>query len=205
MRAGWPSTRSARPAYHGAPPSRGSPPSTTSRARCPITASGRIDAEGYSPPDDRHDEPERECNGEARERGADAAVRRGQPGEKARPEPEILRLRGPLVQGEAHEPGRDHPRPHRRAAEDVVAFVVAAGDEPVREQYAEQRNEERAEQEQELLIPRQVDAERDRRRHDGDSDDQYTLRRTREEVLQRDRGRVDVRERLVRLVDRQRE
>ena len=86
------------------------------------------------------------------------------------------------------------------------ARVVAPGDEPVGEQHAEERHEERAEQQQELLVAREVDAERDRRSR---APRRSTISRRCDargsEVLQRHRGRVDVRERLVGLVDRQRE
>ena len=82
---------------------------------------------------------------------------------------------------------------------------MAARHEPVREQDAEQRDEERPEEQEELLVLRQVDAERDPRCEHRDPDDQQPLRRAREEVLHRDRSRVDVREGFVRLVHRQRE
>src|SRR5262249_35806886 len=43
MTASSPTSLSARPAYHGAPPGRGGSPATMSRERCPITPSGRTD------------------------------------------------------------------------------------------------------------------------------------------------------------------
>ena len=82
---------------------------------------------------------------------------------------------------------------------------MAAVQQPVGEQNAEERHEEGAEQEQELLVLGQVDHERDPGCQRGDADDQCPLRRARHDVLDRDGGRVDVRERLVGLVHRERE
>ena len=53
---------------------------------------------------------EHERDGEARQRRADLRVRRVQPREEVRPEAEILRLREPLVDGEAGEPRRRSSR-----------------------------------------------------------------------------------------------
>src|SRR5581483_5037677 len=167
-------------AYQGPPPMRGGVPATVSRERCPITPSGRTAGK-------RNRERKRERHAEARQRRADSAVRRMQIGEEARPEAEPARLRDPLVEAEPAEPGGDHPRAPGRAAEDVGFGVVAAGDEPVGEQDAEERYEERSEQKQELLVLREVDPERDRRRRDGDEDDEQPLRHARDEVLQRHR------------------
>ncbi len=75
----------------------------------------------------------------------------------------------------------------------------------MREQHAEQRHEERPEQEEEVLVAPQVERERPDRRGDGDERDERPLRHTGGEILERDRGRVDVRERLVGLVDGDRE
>src|SRR5581483_869596 len=147
-----PSVRSARPAYHGAPPMRGAALGTTSRERCPITPSGRTAGK-------RNREAEHERDRKARQRRADAAVGRMQVGKEVRPEPEAARLRKPLVQAEAHEPRSDHPRPPCRPVEDVALRVMPPRDEPVGEQHAEERHEERPEQEQELLVLREVDAE----------------------------------------------
>ena len=110
-----------------------------SRERCPITPSGRTAGK-------RNHEREPEGHGEARQRRADAAVRRMQVPEEARPETEAARLCDPLVQAEADEPRRDHSRPPRRAAEDVGLVVMPAGDEPVGKQHAEERHEERTEE-----------------------------------------------------------
>ena len=76
-----------------------------------------------------------------------------------RPEAEPLGLGDPLVEGEADEPRHDHPGPPRGTGEDVLPRVVASRGEPVGEQDAEERDEERAEQQEELLVARQVDAE----------------------------------------------
>ena len=51
------------------------------------------------------------------------------------------------------------PGPDGRPLEDVRARVVRAGEQPVREQHAEQRNEDRAEQQQEALVAAHVDRE----------------------------------------------
>ena len=95
--------------------------------------------------------------------GSDAPMprlRRVEPREEVRPEAEILRLREPLVDGEAGEPGDDHPRPERGRAEDVVGLVVRAVQQPVGEQHAEQRHEEGAQEQEELLVVGEVEHER---------------------------------------------
>src|SRR5258708_6588911 len=147
-----PSARRARPAYQGPPPIRGAAPATVSRERCPITPSCRTAGK-------RNRGGQHERDGEARERCADAAVGRMELREQPRPEAEPLCLRDPLVEAEAADPRQDHPGPPDRSAEDVVAVVVTARDEPVGEQHAEERHEERAEQEEKLLVLREVDAE----------------------------------------------
>ena len=75
----------------------------------------------------------------------------------------------------------------------------------MRHEHAEQRHEHRSQQEQELLVAAHVNCQRAGRGRDGCSDDQRALRDAREEILGRDRRRVHVRERLVCLVDGQRE
>ena len=72
-------------------------------------------------------------------------------------------------------------------------------------EHSEERDEDRAEQQQEALVRRQLDGQgaedADRRGHR----DEQSNRELGEEVLQRDRRGVGVRERVVRLADRQRE
>ena len=104
--------------------------------------------------------------------------------------------RKPLVEAEAREPRDDLSRADLRRAEGV-----AVPDEPLPEKHPEERDEERAEQIEEVLVVDEVDDERARRRHRGDDQDQQPLRDARQRVLQRDGGRVDVCERLLRLVD----
>ena len=70
----------------------------------------------------------------------------------------------------------------------------------MRDEHAEQRHEDRAEQEQEALVAAHVDRERADGRGGGSSDDEHALRDPWEEILGRDRRRVHVRKRLVRLV-----
>ena len=82
---------------------------------------------------------------------------------------------------------------------------MAAREQPICEEHREQRHEERAEQIQEVLVVAEVDDQRADRRHQGEAADQQALRELRQEVLQADRARVDVGERLVALVHRQRE
>ena len=75
----------------------------------------------------------------------------------------------------------------------------------MREQDSEQRDEERAEQKEEVLVAAQVEGERADRRGDRDEHDERALRNAGDEVLERDRARVDVGEGLVGLVDGDRE
>ena len=99
-----PSARSARPRTTGRRRSAARAPATMSRERCPITPSGRIDAgKPYA----------RDARTRARtRRRSSAATRRCRRcggwrlREAARPEAEPLRLRDPLVEREADEPGR---------------------------------------------------------------------------------------------------
>ena len=137
--------------------------------------------------------------------GSDARsrLRRIEPRQEVRPEAEILRLREPLVDREAGEPRGDHPGPEGRRPEDVVGVVVRAVQQPVREQHAEQRHEEGAEEQEELLVVGEVEHERAERSDHGRADNEPPLGRVWAHVLRGDRGRVDVRERLVGLVDRQ--
>src|SRR5947207_1501049 len=78
-----PNAAYARAACHGPPPMRGAEPATTSRERCPTTASIP------TPPDHADEGGEREREGEARHRRADLRVQRVQPIEEACPETEI--------------------------------------------------------------------------------------------------------------------
>ena len=106
----------------------------------------------------------------------------------------------PLVEGETGQPGADERRPHRRCAEDVVAPVVRTAPQPVGEQHAEEGDEERAEQVEEPSVLHEVDHEHACSGERCDRDDQEPLRGAREEILKRHRGRVHIRERLLRLV-----
>ena len=113
--------------------------------------------------------------------------------------------REPLVEGEAGGPGRELLGAHRRPREEVALAVVSPGKQPVGEQDAEERDEDRAEQEQEGLVGAQVDHDRADGRGRRDGNDQEPLREPRQHVLDRHGGRVDVREGLVRFVHRQRQ
>ena len=79
------------------------------------------------------------------------------------------------IEAEADEPGEDHLRPERRAAEDLLAGVVPALEQPVGDQDAEQRDEERAEQEEEGGELGQVEDERAGGRDGRAPDDQEPL------------------------------
>ena len=107
----------------------------------------------------------------------------------------------PLVEGEADEPGGEQHRAEGRRPEDVLLGVVGAAHEPVAEEHAEERDEERAEEQQERLVRGEVDHQRAERGHGRDGRDEQPLRDAGRGVLQRDAGRVDVREGLVGLVD----
>ena len=75
----------------------------------------------------------------------------------------------------------------------------------MRRQDAQQRDEDRAQEQQEPLVAAHVDREGAERRDRRRRRDQRALRNAREQVLRRDRARVDVREGLVRLVHGERE
>jgi hypothetical protein len=122
-----------------------------------------------------------------------------------RPEAEVGRLVEPFVDEEPDQPRGDAARSQCGPVEDVLARVVQAAQQPVGDEHAEQRDEDSPEQEQEALVAAHVDRERCTRRDHRCADDQQALRHARNEVLRRDGRRVDVGERLVRLVDGQRE
>ena len=92
-----------------------------------------------------------------------------------------------------------------RPLEDLRPACSGARRQPVREQHAEKRHEVRAEQQKELLVLREVDAERDRGRERRRPRRSATAAMRAARILQRHRRRIDVRERFVGLVDRQRE
>src|SRR5207302_8527986 len=149
------SARSARPAYQGPPPMREPRPSRTSRARGPITASGRTTRKRKR---DREDEGE----AEARQGAADRSLSRvrvvDEVDPRGRPD-----WRKPLVEAEAREPRDDLSRADLRRAEGV-----AVPDEPLREEHAEERDGERAEPIEEVVVGDEADCERGRRPHHGD-------------------------------------
>ena len=94
--------------------------------------------------------------------------------------------------------------PGRHAGAPKMSWYVAARvHEPVREEHAEEWHEERAEQEQEALIGAQLDRQRAERADRGRERDEQADRQLWEEVLQRDRRRVGVREGVVGLGDRE--
>ena len=112
----------------------------------------------------------------------------------------------PLVEAEAGDPGDDRREADLGPGEHVLASVVAPGEQPVGEQHPEERHEERPEQEQERLVVPQVDEQRpDRVATPAVPAIKRSLRHLRQQILQRDGARVDVRERLVALVHGQRE
>ena len=113
--------------------------------------------------------------------------------------------RQPLVEAEAHDPGCEPLEPDGGAVEDVLAVVVRAAQQPVGEEDPEERNEDRAEEQQEVLVVPQVDHHRAGRGDRADEDDQQPLREPRQQVLERHGRRIDVREGLVRFVDGERE
>src|SRR5437879_7159337 len=141
------SARSARPAYQGPPPMREPRPSRTSRARGPITASGRTTGK-------RKRQGQRGGAGKAGEGAADRALpwvgvvdEMNPPGRPDRGEP--------LVETKAREPGDDLGGSHLRGAEGV-----AVARDPLCEQDAEERHEERAEQVEEGMVMDEIDHER---------------------------------------------
>src|SRR5881394_4400210 len=119
-------------------------PSTTSRDRGPITASGRTTRKRKA---ERQDEGE----GEARQRAADGSPARVGVVDELDPRARTDR-REPLVEAEAGEPRRDLSRAEARSGEGV-----ALARDPLREQHAEQRHEERAQQVEEALVVDEID------------------------------------------------
>ena len=111
----------------------------------------------------------------------------------------------PLVESEPGDPRSEETRAPRGRLEHVLGRVVRSRGQPVGEQDREERDEHGAEEEQEALVAREVEDERARRRDRDDGDHEQRLRRARHGVLQRDRSRVRVRERLVGLRHEQRE
>ncbi len=74
--------------------------------------------------------------------------------------PRRARRMEPLVDGESGHPGDDLRWSEGRRREEVRARVAPSSREPVSEQHAEERDERRAEQEQERLVLPDVDGER---------------------------------------------
>ena len=111
--------------------------------------------------------------------------------------------REPLVEREAGRPRAEQRPAHARPLEDVALGVVRAARQPVGEQHGEERHEDRAEQVEEGQVVAEVDHDRAGGGGRRDERDQQPLRGWREQVLQRDRRRVDVGEGLVALVDGQ--
>ena len=95
----------------------------------------------------------------------------------------------PLEERESGRPGGDPAPPHVDRA--------CRSQQEVGGEDAEERHEERAEQEQERLVGQDVDDARAERGGSGNKYDEEPLRGPGQDVLQRDSGRVDVRERLV--------
>ena len=157
-----------------------------------MTASGRTTRK-------RKREREWEGEDEARQRAADRSLARMGVVDEADPRARADR-REPLIGAEAREPGNDLAGRNSGAAK-----RVAVAGEPLREQHAEERHEEGAEQIEEVLVVDEVEDERAGGRDDRDPEDEQPLRHPRQDVLDRDGGRVDVRERLLRLVDTERD
>src|SRR6266511_1395613 len=137
-----------------------------------------------SEPGERRDAParepgeprEQEGEGEARKRGADLVRGRWQVAEPVRPEAEIRRLVEPFVEEETARPRDNRSWPYGRALEDVAPRVASPVQQPVGDEDAEQRHEDRPEQEQEALVAPHVDRERASGRHDRRAHDQRALR-----------------------------
>src|SRR5581483_4435924 len=130
--------RRARAAWYGPPPGRGASPGRKSRARLPSSAINRAE---YGVCERR----EAEGGGEARQRGASPRERvRVRVGDEPRP-PGGAHRREPLVEAEAGDPCEHELRPHVRRGEDRGPVVVTTGQEPVGEEHAEERDEERPE------------------------------------------------------------
>ena len=69
--------------------------------------------------------------------------------------------RQPLVEAEAHEPRDERAGSPFHVVEDVRRRVVAAGGQPVGREDAEERDEERAEEIEEVLVVPEVQRERE--------------------------------------------
>jgi hypothetical protein len=116
--------------------------------------------------------PERQQEGEGKagQRAADRPLARMRVVDEADPRAGADG-REPLVEAEAREPRDDLARAELGRAE-----RVAVPGEPLREQHAEERHEERAEQVEEVLLVDEVDDERPGRGDRRDGEDQHPLR-----------------------------
>src|SRR5215210_5358463 len=159
---------------------------------------------GWQPGSERaRRERQRERRRKAGQRSADSEVRLARLLDDVRPPRRTERgLVQPVVEHESGQPRQEQLRAPRRRSEDLASGVAGSGSEPVGEQDAEERHEERAQQQQERLVVPQVHEQRADGGEDCDRGDEQPLGHVREHVLQRHRSRVDVRERLVGLVDR---
>ena len=112
----------------------------------------------------------------------------------------------PVVQDEPGDPGDERRPPHAAGAEQR-GFPVAAAppDEVVRAEHGGERDEHRSDQEQEQLVPLDVEDQRQREAEEADHQHRGPARCGRGDVLRRDGGRVDVGEGVVALADEQRE
>src|SRR5215204_3132196 len=156
---------------------------------------GQPRAEGAKP------EGEHERCREAGEGGADSEVRLARLLDDVHPPQRTeRRLVQPVVERKAEDPGEQQLGSPRRCVEDRGARVTRTGSEPVREQHPEERHEAGAEEEQEGLVVAKLDHKGAYSRYSRDRHNQNPLLEVREHVLERDRCRVHVGERLVGLV-----
>src|SRR5204862_2748993 len=132
--------------------------STRSRERFPTTASRRT-RRIYPGRDRAGDGAQRERDREARERCADVQRPRVRVADQVGPPRRSGRLK-PLVGREPEEPRGDSAEANARPSEEIVPRVRGAREQPVGEQHAEERYEERAEQVEEVEVVAEVDHER---------------------------------------------
>src|SRR5919199_1881940 len=123
---------------------RGAPPSTRSRERFPTSASGRTGAKSTAR-DRRRNRGECKRCCEARQRRGEGDGGRMRVPNEIRP-PARADGREPLVEGEPHRPREKLVVSVARPFEDPLRCEVRARTQPIGEQHAEERNEERAEE-----------------------------------------------------------
>ena len=82
----------------------------------------------------------------------------------------------------------------------VRLVLLVMRDEVVRDQHAEERHEDAADEKQEVLVPEEIDAHGERERSRADNDREHAMRHS-HEILQRDGARVNVRECVIGLVN----